>query len=371
MTPSQDQPSGGPGGAPSPGRPPVDTFGATAPPPPPGYPPMSYPAPPPRRGGVISKIITSVAVTVLMLSIFLNIYLGVIVASLTAGPHETVYQAGDTGHRIVILPIKGLITDDMYAFVHDSLDILRDKPPKAIVLRIDSGGGYVGASDRIWHDIEQFKLDTQGAVPIIASFSSVAASGAYYVGVTADQIVIEPTGITGSIGVIAQSFTFGGLMEKIGVQPETVTSTDSTHKGELNPLRPWTEEDRIVLRGVLDDAYEQFVDVVIEGRAQVMTELEVRELATGEIFTAKEALDLKLVDAIGYLGDAIDAAKSQAGMAANVTPHVTVMSHPRGLGLAGLLSSKAPDPGGLNAADLRNRLIELSAPRLVYHWPVP
>ena len=356
----------------TPGRPPVDGTGAAAPPPPPpGYMPYGYPAPPPKRGGVLTKIITSVVTTVLLFSIVMNIYLAVIITSLTAGPNEQTYIAGDSADRIVILPINGLVDDGMYGFMHDSLEMLRADPPKAIVLRVDSGGGYVGPSDRIWNDIQKFKQETDGKVPIIASFSSMAASGAYYIGVTADQIVIEPTGITGSIGVIAQGFTVNSLMEKIGVTPEVVTSTGSTRKDELNMMQPWSEEDRIVLRGILDSAYEQFVKVVVEGRSEVLTEQEVRALATGEIFTAQQAVDAKLVDSIGYLDDALTAAKSAAGIASNVEPRVTVMTRPERFGIASMFSSKAPDFSMFSAAQLRDSLTELHTPRLVYHWPVP
>jgi protease-4 len=330
------------------------------------------PEPPRRRGGVagvVGWVMSSLLVFVLTGSIILNVYLGVIVASLTTGPHERVYIDGDRRHRIVILPIEGLIDDRTAEFVHMSLEALRDRPPRAIVLRVDSGGGFVTPSDQIWKDLQDYRRDRPD-VPIIASFGSTAASGGYYVAASADAIVAEPTTITGSIGVIAQAFTFNELLGNVGVTPEVVTSTDSTRKDLLNPMRPWTDVDRQKLRHVLDTAYERFVEVVHQGRTVTggLTMDEVRALATGEFFTVDEAINLRLVDQRGYLLDAIELARARAGLPADATPRVVRMTRPRGFGFGGILSAPgvAWPTGEVTAEQLRRWMIELGSPTLLY-----
>lgn len=360
-------------------RPPVDPSGvASPPPPPPSYAPATYGPPPAKRSTIAGKLLTSLLTTLFLLSVILNVYLGIFFIAQASGPTESTYQKGDSANRIVILPVKGLVDDTMYGFLHTAFEQLKKNPPKAVILRVDSGGGYVSPSDRIWHELVEFKEET--GVPIISSFSSVAASGAYYIGSASDVIVMEPTGLTGSIGVIAQGFTVEGLLDKIGVTPEIVTSTDSVDKDELNPMRAWTEKDREVITGILNNAYEQFVEVVYEGRKEIdfdgrqygLTMEQVRKLATGAVFTANEAKENMLVDEVGYLGDAITIAKAQAGIAADVTPQVNQMKRPGGFGLLGMVSSDAPTPGtwaaGLDAEKVRGWLSEMATPRLEYRW---
>lgn len=357
-------------------RPPVE-FGTPQgpPPPPPGYAPSVYPPPAPAiaprgRGaaGIIGWVMSSLLGTVLVFSLFLNAYFFILFASMAAGPTEEVYIDGDAGDRIVVLPIEGLIDDGTAAFVHDALQALRDNRPKAIILRVDSGGGYVTPSDQIWKRLDDFKRET--GIPIVASFGSTAASGGYYVAASADAIVAEPTCITGSIGVIAQAFTFNDLLDKVGVTPEVITSTESTRKDLLNPMRPWTEQDRQKLRGVLDSAYNRFVWVVHQGRVQVVPGLtveDVRQVATGEFFTVADAMRLKLVDQEGYLIDAVEAAKTRAGMAAGSRPQVAWMHRPRPFGLGGLLGSRSgASLSDITGKELRSWMVELGTPTTLY-----
>lgn len=352
-----------------PGRPPVDAAGATPPPPPPGYMPMAYGPPPKQRGGALAKIATSVFTTLLIFSVVLNIWLGTLVAGLTAGPSEGTYLEGDASQRIVILPVEGLIDEATHHYVRESLLALRDDLPKALILRVDSGGGYVSPSDRIWHEIVRFKQET--GIPVVASFGGTAASGGYYIAAPADAIVAEPTSITGSIGVIAQAFTVQDLLDKVGVTPEVIASTDSTKKDMLNPMRAWTEQDRDKLRTILDRAHEQFVDVVYQGRKNTLLNREgVMELATGEVFTARTALANGLIDEVGYLEEAIDLAAKRAGLDPAVQPQVTRMRRPQPFGLMGMLKSDTPSISSVTGEQLRNWMLELSAPRMMYQAPV-
>ena len=305
--------------------------------------------------------------SILMASLIANVYLSLMLSGMMAGPTESTYMKGDRSQRIVILPVNGMIDASMSTFVHDCLATLYEQRPKAVILRINSGGGAVSAADRIWHELVAFQKQTE--IPIVASFGSVAASGGYYIAAPTDFIVAEPTCITGSIGVIAQAFTVDQLLQKIGVQPELITATEAYKKDMLNPMREWTDRDRIALRSILDHAYLRFVQVVDEGRDQLTFDA-VKQLATGEVFTADEAEENQLVDAQGYLDAAIVKAKELGGIDLQTTPQVTILAPPRSLGgLMGVLGRGAlPNHNAFEPRQVRDWLGELATPRLEYRW---
>ncbi len=344
-------------------------------PPPPG---RHRPLPPPRRepptsgggggGGILRRVFTGIASTILIGSLLLNVYFLIVFASMTQGVYETNYEDGDLLERIVILPIIGVIDDDMSSFVGEALRALSKDPPAAVILRVDSPGGGVGASDRIAQRIEDFKRET--GVPVVASFGTIAASGGYYISAGADEIVAEPMTITGSIGVIAQAFTVGELLTKLGIEPETIVATGATKKDTLDWTRSWTEADRDMLRKFLDHSHERFIQVVYQGRQDHLTPELVREAATGEPLTARQALDVKLIDQEGYLEDAIDAAKTRAGMALTARPRVTIITRPQGL-FASLMEVSARPSRAANLSDsqwVRRVIADLSQPQLEYRF---
>lgn len=338
---------------------------------PPG-PAAAYGEPPRRGGGIFSKILTTVASSVLIASLVLNAYLGTIVYSLYAGPSEQVYIQGSADYRVVILPVDGAIGDDTASKVRRSLDALDQNPPDAIVLRVVSPGGGITASDQIWHRIKRFRA-AHPDVPMVASYGSVAASGGYYVSTPCDYIMAETTTITGSIGVIATGFTIEEMLDKIGVTPEVIASTASTNKDTGSMYRSWTDKDREVIRGLLDNGYQRFIEVVKEGRRGILTEDEIREVATGAIFMANDALEKKLVDGIGYVDDAVVKASELAGIPASVQPTVTIISEPQKFSALGLLSANDVDRSALlnmDAGKLRSVLTELGMPEVSYRAPV-
>lgn len=358
------------------GRPPVSTQAVTAPPPPPpGYLPAAYPAPPAQKG-VISKVLTSLVATLFILSILANLYLAFIVFTLTAGASEAEYRAGSGDDRVVIVPVIGGINDDMVTYVRKAFQNLERNPPAAIVLRVNSGGGGVTASDQIWHTIKTFK-DQNPEIQIVASFGGVAASGGYYIATPTDYIFCEQTGITGSIGVIAQIPALETLIEKVGVEMNTVVADGSERKAVANNLfQNWTnqngqlteigEENKEVLKNLLNSAWARFVQVVDEGRPTLSTE-RVRELATGDIYTAEQALKVELINEVGYLDDAIDKAIAMAGI--DKDSKVTVIRQSSG-GLLGLLGASAASPSisvnDLSPDTVRTWLDELGEVRLSY-----
>lgn len=348
-------------------RAPIDPTRGMAPPPPP------YPAPmpvyaAPSRGGVIGRVLgwglTGVVFSLLMVSVGFNIYQAVVLNTLTSGPHESTYQGGGPG-RVVIVPIKGLIDQSTAELTRLSLQKLRQRPPDALVLRVESPGGIPGPCDRIYQEIRRYRQDT--GVPIVASFGSLAASGGYYVAAGCDLIIAEPTCITGSIGVMSQAFTVNLLLEKIGVTPEVRAATGAPEKDVANNMfREWGERDRRVQQAEVDHLHERFIQVVFEGRQAHLTTIEqARAVSDGRIFVTPQAIAAKLVDAEGYLADAIDRAKGLApGLEVSDRPEITTMDPPARLGLLGMLSSRRSPP--VSADQIRRLLVELQSPRLEY-----
>ena len=182
----------------------------------------------------------------------------------------------------------------------------KDKAVVGIIIRINSPGGTVAATDTIYHELVEFKKRT--GARIIACVTGLAASGGYYVASAADEIIAHPTAIAGNIGVIAMKFNVEQLLSKVGIQEETIKSADK--KDIWSPLRPSTPEETEIIQTVIDTLHERFVEVVYAGRKPRLTKEEVERLADGRIFTAEQALEVKLIDRIGYLDDAVKEMKS-------------------------------------------------------------
>ncbi|MEM1212370.1 MAG: signal peptide peptidase SppA [Planctomycetota bacterium] len=368
-----DTPNNPPNGSADPGQPPLNPPPAAAPAGPPASPPafpMYPPYPPPKKTSIWTKIFGSVFLSILLVSIVANVYQAFIIKTLIAGPSERPYADGTTDDRVVILPINGTINDEMAAYVRSALrSIKADKDDlAALVLRINSGGGGVTASDQILHHLKEFKADT--GVPVVASFGSVAASGGYYIATAADHIYCEETGITGSIGVMAQVPTVEGLLQKVGVDMNVIVADGSPSKDTANNIfTTWEEGDanyETVTR-LLNSAYDRFLQVVKQGRPN-LTDAQAQELASGRVFTAEEAVSNGLVDEVGYLSAAITKAASLAQMEPG-EPRVTVISRPGSISpLSLLLSHEKPGASlpDLSAGGLRDMAEELGEVRLSY-----
>jgi protease-4 len=364
------------------GRPPVSTGPLTdPPPPPPGYLPPAYPAAPPQKG-VVSKVLTSLLATLVLLSIGLNIYLGIFYFAIVAGSAtEAEYRAGAGEQRVVIVPVEGGIDDDMAEYVRKAFKSLEKNVPAAVVLRVNSGGGGVTASDQIWQTIHSFKQEHPD-VTVVASLGGVAASGGYYIAAPADLIFCEQTGITGSIGVMAQIPAVEEMIDKLGVEMNVVVADGSREKAIANNLfEDWKneagqlteagEKNQEVLKNLLNSAWARFVEVVDEGRPTLSRE-QAEALATGEVFTASEALDAELIDEIGYLDDAIDKAIEMAGLDPDDGPPVTIIRESGG-GLLGLLGASAAPTvrlSDLSPDAVRTWLEDVGQVRLAYRLQI-
>src|SRR6202011_3570687 len=217
-----------------------------------------------------------------------------------------------------ILDVEGMIVnartsglfgsgDNPMSLFRERLDAAADdRHVKAVVLRINSPGGAVTASDIMYQEVLNFRRDS--GKPVIACMMDVAASGAYYLAMGCDKVYAHPTTITGSIGVIMSLYNAAGLFTKLGVTSDPIKSGPNKDIG--NPGRPMTEEEHAILQGMVNSFYDQFVQVVVRGRG--LPEERVRALADGRIYTGVDAKKLGLVDEVGYLEDAIQMAMDMA-----------------------------------------------------------
>ncbi|OGC92519.1 MAG: hypothetical protein A2W25_07430 [candidate division Zixibacteria bacterium RBG_16_53_22] len=210
------------------------------------------------------------------------------------------------GGRVALIEISGVI--------ESSEDVVRqlkkyeeDNSIKALVIRIDSPGGGVAPAQEIYDQLLKFREKDKY---IVASMGSVAASGGFYIACAADTIFANPGTITGSIGVIFSYLVFENLMDKAGVKMEVVKSGDFKDVG--SPARSLDPRERAMLQSVIDDTYDQFVNVVSERRGLDLDF--VKSLANGSIFTGRQARDKALVDKLGTLDDAISLAGDMAGL---------------------------------------------------------
>lgn len=237
------------------------------------------------------------------------------------GPLQEDVLAGEGRAKVLVVEVEGMINSHEQAgvwgsrpsMVADLKEVLTvaadDADIKAVVIRVNSPGGTVTASDILHHEVLAFKEKRQ--IPVVASIMDLGTSGGYYVAAAADKIVAHPSSVTGSIGVIMLTINASGLLEKIGVEATAIASGPKKDMG--SPFRPMTPEERRVFQGVIDGFYDQFLTVVDAGRPQLSKE-QVRPLADGRIYSGEQAKELGLVDEVGYLDDAIELAKKEAGL---------------------------------------------------------
>ena len=176
----------------------------------------------------------------------------------------------------------------------------KDKKIKSVLLRINSPGGTVTSSDIIYNEIKSFK--ERNKIKVYVSVVDVAASGGYYIAMASDFIMVHPTSITGSIGVLALKLNLKGLMDKVGVEWEVVKSAEK--KDFMSPFRALSNEERKLFQKTINGYYERFVSIVASNRHQLDINA-VKVLADGRVFDSHEALKSKLVDSIGYLSDLV------------------------------------------------------------------
>jgi protease-4 len=177
---------------------------------------------------------------------------------------------------------------------------------KAIVLRVQSPGGGVAASQEIYQAVK----NARASKPVVCSMGEVAASGGYYIACACDTIVANPGTLTGSIGVIMEFMVAEELVKKVGLKFEVLKAGQNKDLG--SPFRQMTPEERALLQGMIDDVHGQFIEAVAEGRQ--LSPDSVRSFADGRVFSGRQALALRLVDKMGTLEDAVTLAAGMAGL---------------------------------------------------------
>ena len=215
------------------------------------------------------------------------------------------------GKKVGLIEITGTIVESSEV-VDQIARYGKDSSVKALVVRVESPGGVVAASQEIYEELRRVRDDGK---PVVVSMGGIAASGGYYVACGADSIVANPGTLTGSIGVIMSFPMAQELMRKIGLEWEVLKTGEFKDIGSFT--RPMTDRERDLLEGILDDVYDQFVSVVALERG---IEREVVEsFADGSVFTGRQALELNLVDRIGTFRDAVHLAGEMAGISGTPT----------------------------------------------------
>jgi protease-4 len=368
--------------------------------------PVRYAAPPPQLpprpvsgGSALGSLFRAALVLFLALSLGLNLLLILFLFKAGnlgeegAGHVIQHYYSGDQEavDKVAVVKIDGVIMEGANAFAQQELDAAAMDPHvKAVVIRINSPGGSITASDDLHRRIKQLVDGTHpqqkgGKKRVVVSMGAVAASGGYYIAMPAEYIFAERTCITGSIGVYAAFPNVEGLAEKVGFSMTVIKKGEVKDSGSM--FKPMTPEEKQMWQDMVDGAFAQFVDVVENGRPKLKGELRkaftpdkeknkdkgkanddekkteyVRRLADGGIWTAGEAEKYGLIDKIGYQDDAIKKAAELAGLSS-----YKAVTYEKPMGLANLLLGAKSNPPATQ--DVAGRLEAAATPRLWYLAP--
>lgn len=285
---------------------------------------------------------------------------------------ETVEGRGTA--KILLMDISGMLSDEgttpilslgtppprvpMLVRIREELKKAEeDRHVRALIVRVNSPGGTVTASDIVYREIQGFKQRSR--LPVVAVLMDVAASGGYYVALAADTIVAHPTTVTGSIGTIMISVNAEGLLQKIGVAATAIKSAELKDMG--SPFRPLKPEERAIFQSVIDDLQRQFLAKVIEHR-KLAPEV-ARKLADGRVYTADQALASGLVDRIGYMSDVVALAQKAAGVD---EARVIVYHRPRQY--RATYYARADEVPGIDASLAQMAGLAAGGPKFMYLW---
>jgi protease-4 len=268
-------------------------------------------APPRRRWGtrlLMLVLIVSVAFNLMLFSAY-HSYLGT-----GSGVVERYYSGElEATDKIALLHVEGTIMPPFTSRILKAIEqAQKDEHVKGVVLVIDSPGGLVADSNEIYRELR--KLEHDNHKPINVAMKRLAASGGYYVAMGAGPdgtIFAEPTTWTGSIGVILPHYDISSLADKIGVSADALKTGE--FKDTLNPFRKMTDREKKLWTDIIDDSFNRFLDIIHENR-KALDLKKVKELATGQVYTAKQAQANGLIDKIGFVDDAIDALKSRLNL---------------------------------------------------------
>lgn len=235
---------------------------------------------------------------------------------------EVVLIKSPAKEKVLILDVSGIISSTVNPglFARES-DILskvyyrlekaaEDKRVKAVILRLDTPGGEATASDILYNEVLKFKQENK--IPVVGLMMGVAASGGYYIASACDYVIAHPSTVTGSIGVISIFPNLEELFSKIGIKMNVIKSGEMKDSGSA--FRDMTEEEKKIFQTVIDEFYQRFLEVVHQRRKGILSLEEIKKIADGRIYTAGQALKLKLIDEVGYFDSALKKTLSLASL---------------------------------------------------------
>ncbi|WP_203333226.1 signal peptide peptidase SppA [Planococcus beigongshangi] len=293
-----------------------------------------------------------------------------IMAADTAQLEETIIEPGSANSKIAVLEVDGAIQDTGDAsalfgsagynhrqFMQQLEQVKEDNAVKAVMLKVNSPGGGVVESAEIYDKITEIQEETDK--PFYVSMGAMAASGGYYIAAPADKIFVHRETLTGSIGVIMQSVNYAELADKLGI--DFVTIKSGPYKDIMSPTREMTEEEAALMQEMLNDSYEGFVDIIVEGRD--LPEEEVRAVADGRIMNGRQAIEANLADDYGYAEDVMEALRSDFDLG-----NAQVIEYGASESWSSLFAVKA---GSFFGNDIETQLLtklmtEYSSPRMMY-----
>jgi protease-4 len=281
-------------------------------------------------------------------------------------------RAGRSADKIALVDVTGMIVDaDRFGILrrgenpvarlaeslHKAAD---DHRVKGVIVRINSPGGGVTACDVVHGELQHFK--TRTGKPVVILMGDVAASGAYYLACAGDEIIAHPTTVTGSIGVIIQTFNFSEGMRKVGIRADAITSGPNKAMG--SPFQPMPPEHRALLQGLVDEFYGNFLEVVVASRPQLSAD-DLEWITDGRVITGKKAAEVGVVDRLGDLQVAFEAAKTRAGVARG-----RLVKYHRPMEHVGSAYGQAPAAGGgqVNLLQLNVAGAPADQPGFYYLW---
>jgi len=240
--------------------------------------------------------------------------------------------AGLGGDRIAVVYLEGIIFDPKV--INEQLKMYGDDSRvKAILLRMDTPGGGVAASQEIADQVKW--LRNEKGKKVVISMGSVGASGGYYIACAADKIYANPGTITGSIGVIAEWVNYGNLLKWAQLEPEVIKSGELKDVG--SPTRAISPKEREYLQHLINQMFEQFVSAVADGRKQHLTREQIKQLSDGRVYTGEEALKEKLIDQLGNYDAALKGTAELVGIKGE--PQIITPPKPRRGSILDLLTS--------------------------------
>ena len=289
------------------------------------------------------------------------------------GPLKETVLEGEGTEKILLIDLQGMINnqkDQAFTGATTALGMVeqvreiifkaaKDDDIKALLIKINSPGGTVTASDIILHELVTYKKKYE--IPVYVHVMDLAASGGYYIALAGDEIIAHPTSLIGSIGVIALKVNIENLMGKIGVDWEVVKSGDK--KDFMSPFRSFTVEERKLFQNTIDNFHIRFVTIIAENRKELDIN-EVKPLADGRVYDSKQAMDLKLIDGIGYISDTVERVRVKLE-----NPDLKVVTYQRQGDYKSNLYSISPQPPTFNLINLDLGLDKSTlSPYFLYFW---